>query len=1560
MPSPVPLDSPPNQSESNFNFPDAITLNQSLAALVELAGCFLIEKNLFQNAAIPMMTLVYLANDLIKLLNKEEDKNKKEKKQPEKMNLYKEFAIMSKQLLGKKLTPEEEKYDDEIHELDVTNEIFNGIKYATSFSILKNLYNSVSTTITQGLWEHAPAIIGSTAAITVGPYLLTSAIEKILVKTNLSDTQKNLLKPWLNTVARLALAFTPKVSADEKGVIYQYPSTESHKEFFQQIKIEVPLDTTQRINLLPDKPGTTLPTENLEFKLHRVQLGQNETIEVFVLNNKNQEIKLDFNIDQNQTLSVKCADANLVKNLAKLFSQKTILEIPKPDKTENQSGLQLNENLDIQPPEKKNFALLDLLEKAWSCLPTSFSSSYTITALTFNYAPMLASLAVNYNKFSPEIRSLSFLIGGVSLLPLSIANVFNFSYVPIDLPKGNEGIILSCNQTDPIVSANQDRGFTIAWLDCGQPSVAFYNSDLKEIAHTDFVTKNSVAQQTIVSLVNGNSVLAFVVNVWDYLKWDYIKTVKGMVLNTAAASVTDLSITSDYGIAPALAKLADGNFAVAYESKDKDGEGIFGEIWDKNFVRITSPFQVNNSTQGDQKNPKVIGVPGGGMVFVYESRKADGSTGIFAQEFSRIGTKINSEYRLNFFGAENNLKNPTIAVLGNGELFTVWQSYFQGSSGWDIFGMKHQNGTTLYRSEFAINTENEGDQINPTIAALPNGFIVVWESSQVGMPTKLKGQYFNFHGEKISSEFLIGNSIYALKNPSVTVPFGKNPIVTWEISKSPTSFDIGQLVVPRIASNINQTLNYYQLNQGLIKLHPISIFTPANIITAKLKLSDPAVAGLGVFGSYYGLYYDTSSYDDNLGLWQVTDTVINVNGLLGDLYLVPNKNYSGNFSINFTADDGIKPALTNTIQVNVIPSATPSKPTPSLTPCATLRRRNLPPLSVPCPTTTMPTEQQKPKDTISISASFFIEHWKTIVAIAGSIVGVILSGGVVYLYLRHRPRPKPTPAPRYLHNFIYLNDNNLIIKELPIEKNVLDYLKIFSSSHKEEIKGVQCDRSDFVNFFEEFLESISVIIPSIKIFAINNSQLNNSHIAILTKKINKFSALEEIDFDHNKIGMDGFKELIQHLPKAFEKASLRFNLIDYTDSTTITNQLNDMTTKIIWEHTGKREIYLEGNRFDSNKHNKKLKLFLYFLLDKVDATIDEILKGKFLEIKEYEQKKYKLVLKINSQEKETEITKDQLENIAELGKELDKEEIFSKKPEFNEKFKFLNKYIFNENCYKKIKKEVLSKKGVNKSRTNPKELKELARDLSDHHESAPLKGYLRTHQFFRSSEIGRAHSLFLPNDVQVSVDHWVVYIIAIKKGIFKQHAWMAYEGITTYGQRFFRIAEVTVHFDNKAEELKAFILGSNKPGDIQLNKILSRPEGANLFETINYFTQNCEIAYFISDSKKVKNLHYYILSLNGKTVENYKSSFSNSQRDKYANCVSWPLDRIVEFLNFEIPDEIRGLHEPYEVVAKLASNEEIRKQNIKNSNDITLKKTVNSSHINPKEEINAPNNQIDV
>ena len=76
-----------------------LKINPYLASLTELISRAFIEKTYLRDHSIPITTLIYLANDLFKVLDKKDE--------PQKMNLVEELKISYKQLMGNPLTNNE-------------------------------------------------------------------------------------------------------------------------------------------------------------------------------------------------------------------------------------------------------------------------------------------------------------------------------------------------------------------------------------------------------------------------------------------------------------------------------------------------------------------------------------------------------------------------------------------------------------------------------------------------------------------------------------------------------------------------------------------------------------------------------------------------------------------------------------------------------------------------------------------------------------------------------------------------------------------------------------------------------------------------------------------------------------------------------------------------------------------------------------------------------------------------------------------------------------------------------------------------------------------------------------------------------------------------------------------------------------------------------------------------------------------------------------------------------------------------------------------------------------
>jgi tRNA A-37 threonylcarbamoyl transferase component Bud32 len=292
-------------------------INDSVALFAELISKLLIERTFFQNYNIPVETLLYLANGLISSINPK-------KKEP--FNAVTESIILYKQFWGSPLTEEEQRYEKSDKELNVGNEILNGLKYS-SYSLLgQNLFNSSMSVIKQGLWEHLPSVIGYTAAIVAGPKLISYAVDELLAYSDFSPEQKEILKPWLEGVGRLSLGFIPKVHAEEDGVHYHFPSQEGHTKTFynnQTVTMNGDKITVSAPGVLNTDEGSFDAEYSMEFKLAQLKQTSKGAIRIQVVNHEGEKIPVEFQLVQGlygNEISVTSSDLSIKERFTNYFT----------------------------------------------------------------------------------------------------------------------------------------------------------------------------------------------------------------------------------------------------------------------------------------------------------------------------------------------------------------------------------------------------------------------------------------------------------------------------------------------------------------------------------------------------------------------------------------------------------------------------------------------------------------------------------------------------------------------------------------------------------------------------------------------------------------------------------------------------------------------------------------------------------------------------------------------------------------------------------------------------------------------------------------------------------------------------------------------------------------------------------------------------------------------------------------------------------------------------------------------------------------------------------------
>ncbi|MCP4339447.1 MAG: hypothetical protein GY799_11300, partial [Desulfobulbaceae bacterium] len=243
---------------------------------------------------------------------------------------------------------------------------------------------------------------------------------------------------------------------------------------------------------------------------------------------------------------------------------------------------------------------------------------------------------------------------------------------------------------------------------------------------------------------------------------------------------------------PSVAGLSNGDFVVAWESMQQDGDfdGIYGQMYNADGSTNGSEFNVNKSISHSQRNPKVIGDPSGGFSIAWDDY--DGTEHFVRMtRYDAAGNKLNTnDPILNAYDLGNQ-ELPAIGVQSNGTIIGAWQSNGQneGENGYDIYRRTFSAdgqcpaAPTSIANDIQVNTTTTGNQQNPAITGLEDGsFVIAWEdSAKDGDDYGIVAQRFDAYGSKLGNEFQVNTyTAYKQQHPSVTALTGGGFVITWQ------------------------------------------------------------------------------------------------------------------------------------------------------------------------------------------------------------------------------------------------------------------------------------------------------------------------------------------------------------------------------------------------------------------------------------------------------------------------------------------------------------------------------------------------------------------------------------------------------------------------------------------------------------------------------------------------------------------------------------------------------------------------------------------------------------
>jgi hypothetical protein len=242
--------------------------------------------------------------------------------------------------------------------------------------------------------------------------------------------------------------------------------------------------------------------------------------------------------------------------------------------------------------------------------------------------------------------------------------------------------------------------------------------------------------------------------------------------------------TGGFQITPAVAVDADGDFVVAWASRDQDGDdyGVFARRFNAAGVAQAAEFQISTYTAYDQYEPAIAATGAGGFVVVWQSAQDGSSYGVFGQRFNAAGVPAGSEFQVNAY-TNNTQGAPSIAVNDGGAFVVAWSSVGQDGNYYGVFGRRFNAAGTPQGGEFQINTRTVGGQSTPVVDVDSSGeFLVGWVSyGQDGAGSGVFARRFAATGVPVAAEFQVNvNASDEQTWPAVAVSAGPTFVIAWQ------------------------------------------------------------------------------------------------------------------------------------------------------------------------------------------------------------------------------------------------------------------------------------------------------------------------------------------------------------------------------------------------------------------------------------------------------------------------------------------------------------------------------------------------------------------------------------------------------------------------------------------------------------------------------------------------------------------------------------------------------------------------------------------------------------
>ena len=189
------------------------------------------------------------------------------------------------------------------------------------------------------------------------------------------------------------------------------------------------------------------------------------------------------------------------------------------------------------------------------------------------------------------------------------------------------------NQADSSITALPDGHYVVTWTDRGAPGSGaqwvikgrIFDAAGTPLGSEFMVNPSDSVESSVTVLANGNFAVA-----WGDSNFTHRIQVFDPSGTAVGAPITVQHNLSGLQVGPKLLGLSDGGFAITWTSNfssqsDGSGQSVAVQIFDEHSQAVGGPMRVNTQTNGDQFDPSLTAIAGGGFMVTWTDTNGAGA-----------------------------------------------------------------------------------------------------------------------------------------------------------------------------------------------------------------------------------------------------------------------------------------------------------------------------------------------------------------------------------------------------------------------------------------------------------------------------------------------------------------------------------------------------------------------------------------------------------------------------------------------------------------------------------------------------------------------------------------------------------------------------------------------------------------------------------------------------------------------------------------------------------------------------------------------------------------------